>query len=150
MILEGVKIRFVGNLLALPPSLQTEIDQAMEATRHNQGVYFTVATNYGGRHDILQACLAIAQKVQQGLLQLNEISEEVFAQHLYTEGISDPDLLIRTSGEMRLSNFLLWQMAYGEIYITDTLWPDFDRVEFHRALYAYQQRERRFGKLSGA
>jgi undecaprenyl diphosphate synthase len=147
MISEGVKIRFVGNLLALPPVLQTEIDQAMEATRHNRGVCFTVATNYGGRHDIVQACLAIAQKVQQGLLQLHEISEEVFAKHLYTEGISDPDLLIRTSGEMRLSNFLLWQMAYGEIYITDTLWPDFDRAEFHRALYAYQQRERRFGKL---
>jgi undecaprenyl diphosphate synthase len=146
MISEGVKIRFVGNLLALPPVLQTEIDQAMEATRHNRGVCFTVATNYGGRHDIVQACLAIAQKVQQGLLQLHEISEEVFAKHLYTEGISDPDLLIRTSGEMRLSNFLLWQMAYGEIYITDTLWPDFDRAEFHRALYAYQQRERRFGK----
>ena len=110
-------------------------------------IRFTVATNYGGRQEILQACRAIAQKVQQGLLKPEEISEEVFEAHLYTAGVADPDLLIRTSGEMRFSNFLLWQMAYGEIYITDTLWPDFNRNEFHRALSAYQQRERRFGKV---
>jgi undecaprenyl diphosphate synthase len=148
MLSEQVKIEFVGNLLALPTALQAEISRSMEKTRNNPGVHFTVATNYGGRQEILQACRAIAQKVEIGLLKPDEISEEVFAKHLYTEGTADPDLLIRTSGEMRLSNFLLWQMAYGEIYFTDTFWPDFDRAEFHRALCAYQQRERRFGQVT--
>ncbi|MBD2730824.1 isoprenyl transferase [Nostoc sp. FACHB-892] len=147
MIEENVQIKFVGNLQALPRSLQQEISRSMEATKHNGGIRFSVATNYGGRQEILQACQAIAKQVQQGLLQPDEINEQVFESHLYTAGITDPDLLIRTSGEMRLSNFLLWQMAYGEIYITDALWPDFDRAEFHRALCAYQQRERRFGKV---
>ena len=147
MVEENVQIKFVGNLQALPRSLQQEISRSMEATKDNGGIRFSVATNYGGRQEILQACQAIAKQVQQGLLQPDEINEQVFESHLYTAGITDPDLLIRTSGEMRLSNFLLWQMAYGEIYITDALWPDFDRAEFHRALCAYQQRERRFGKV---
>lgn len=147
MVEENVQIQFVGNLQALPKALQEEISRSMAETKDNQSIKFTVATNYGGRQEILQACRAIAQKVQEGILKPDEISEELFESHLYTAGIADPDLLIRTSGEMRLSNFLLWQMAYGEIYITDTLWPDFDRKEFHRALYAYQQRERRFGKV---
>ena len=147
MLEENVQIQFVGNLDALPPSLQAEISRSMAETRNNQGIRFTVATNYGGRQEILQACRAIAQKVQQGVLKPDEIDEQLFEAHLYTAGITDPDLLIRTSGEMRLSNFLLWQMAYGEIYITDALWPDFDRTEFHRALFAYQQRDRRFGKV---
>ncbi|WP_016952183.1 isoprenyl transferase [Anabaena sp. PCC 7108] len=147
MVEENVQIQFVGNLQALPKALQEEISRSMAETKENRSIRFTVATNYGGRQEILQACRAIAQKVQQGLLQPEEISEEVFESHLYTAGVADPDLLIRTSGEMRLSNFLLWQMAYGEIYITDALWPDFDRSEFHRALSAYQQRERRFGQI---
>jgi undecaprenyl diphosphate synthase len=147
MVEENVQIKFVGNLQDLPRSLQQEISRSMEETKDNRGIRFSVATNYGGRQEILQACQAIAKLVQQGLLQPNEIDEQMFESHLYTAGITDPDLLIRTSGEMRLSNFLLWQMAYGEIYITDALWPDFDRAEFHRALYAYQQRERRFGKV---
>jgi undecaprenyl diphosphate synthase len=147
MVEKNVQIKFVGNLQDLPRSLQQEISRSMAETKDNPGIRFSVATNYGGRQEILQACRAIAQKVQQGLLQPDDIDEQVFERHLYTAGISDPDLLIRTSGEMRLSNFLLWQMAYGEIYIADTLWPDFDRTEFHRALCAYQQRERRFGKI---
>ncbi|AFY32978.1 isoprenyl transferase [Calothrix sp. PCC 7507] len=147
MVKENVQIRFVGNLQALPPVLQAEISRSIEETQENRGIRFTVATNYGGRQEILQACRAIAEQVQQGLLQPDEIDEELFESHLYTAGIADPDLLIRTSGEMRLSNFLLWQMAYGEIYITDALWPDFNRNEFYRALSAYQQRERRFGKV---
>ncbi len=147
MVEENVQIKFVGNLQDLPRSLQQEISRSMEETKDNRGIRFSVATNYGGRQEILQACQAIAKQVQQGMLQPDEIDEQVFESHLYTTGITDPDLLIRTSGEMRLSNFLLWQMAYGEIYITDTLWPDFDRAEFHRALCAYQQRERRFGKV---
>ncbi|MEY2858053.1 MAG: hypothetical protein RLZZ74_2365 [Cyanobacteriota bacterium] len=144
---ENVKIRFVGNLQDLPASLRQEIDRSMEDTKNNQGIQFTVATNYGGRHEIIQACQAIATKVEQGYLKISEINEAVFEQYLYTQGIPHPDLLIRTSGEMRLSNFLLWQMAYAEIYVTPTLWPDFDRGEFHQALITYQKRDRRFGKV---
>jgi undecaprenyl diphosphate synthase len=147
MMAENVCIRFAGNLSALPSSLQTEIERAMDMTRSNTGIRFTVATNYGGRQEILQACRSIATQVQQGHLQPEDIDEAIFERHLYTSGICDPDLLIRTSGEMRLSNFLLWQMAYAEIYVTDTLWPDFDRNQFHTALKDYQQRERRFGKV---
>ncbi len=147
MILENVRIQFVGNLLALPRSLQSEIQRAMEATALNQGIRFTVATNYGGRQEIIQACQAIAREVQSGRLQPEEITEALFADHLYTAGVCDPDLLIRTSGEMRLSNFLLWQMAYGELYVTETLWPDFDRQSLYQALVDYQHRERRFGRV---
>ncbi|MGE5660189.1 MAG: isoprenyl transferase [Actinomycetota bacterium] len=147
MVQEGVAIQFMGNLQALPKSLQAEIERSVEATRQNQGIRFTVATNYGGRQEIVQACRAIATLVQQGQLQPEEIDEALFKRYLYTADVCDPDLLIRTSGEMRLSNFLLWQMAYAEIYITEALWPDFDREEFHLALSAYQQRARRFGKV---
>lgn len=147
MMKENVRIQFVGNLEDLPASLQAQIERSMNETKNNRGIQFTVATNYGGRQEILQACRAIASKVQQGHLQPDEIDEELFSRHLYTANVCDPDLLIRTSGEMRLSNFLLWQMAYGELYITDALWPDFDRAEFHQALSAYQQRDRRFGKV---
>ncbi len=147
MIAEGVCIRFIGDLSALPPSLQGEIDRAMAATRHSQKIQFNVATNYGGRREILQACRAIAAAVKDGQLNLEDINEAAFEQHLYTRGLADPDLLIRTSGEMRVSNFLLWQVAYAEIYVTDTLWPDFDRQAFHQALYDYQNRQRRFGKV---
>jgi undecaprenyl diphosphate synthase len=147
MIEENVQIHFVGNLAALPKSLRQEIERAMEQTQHNQDIQFTVATNYGGRQEIIQACRTIATQVQQGLLQPDEIDESLFERHLYTAGICDPDLMIRTSGEMRISNFLLWQVAYAELYITETLWPDFNRAEFHRALSNYQQRDRRFGKV---
>jgi undecaprenyl diphosphate synthase len=147
MVQENVQIKFVGNLNALPAALQAEISRSMEETKDNRSIRFTVATNYGSRQEIVQACRAIAQKVEQGILKADEIDEATFERHLYTAGTCDPDLLIRTSGEVRLSNFLLWQMAYSEIYITDTLWPDFNRSEFHRALCTYQQRERRFGKV---
>ncbi|MDJ0532637.1 MAG: polyprenyl diphosphate synthase [Xenococcaceae cyanobacterium MO_207.B15] len=148
MMEEDVRIRFVGNLQALPQSLQQEIARSMADTQNNPGIQFTVATNYGGRQEIVQACCAIASKVEQGYLQVEDIDEAIFEQHLYTQGLVNPDLLIRTSGEMRISNFLLWQIAYAEIYVTETLWPDFDRLEFHKALLAYQKRERRFGKVN--
>jgi undecaprenyl diphosphate synthase len=147
MMQEDVRIRFVGNLAALPPTLQSEIERSMIETQDNQGICFTVATNYGGREEIVRACRAIATQVQAGLVHPEDINEHLFEQHLYTTGLSDPDLLIRTSGEMRVSNFLLWQVAYAELYVTETLWPDFNRSEFHQALIAYQQRERRFGKV---
>ncbi len=148
MMSEQVRIQFVGDLAALPKSLQSEIDRAVTETQHNQGILFTVATNYGGRQEIIQACQAIALQVQQGAIAPQDIDEALFARHLYTADTCDPDLLIRTSGEMRISNFLLWQLAYAEIYVTSTLWPDFDQAEFHQALCAYQQRDRRFGKVS--
>lgn len=143
---EQVCINFIGDLSPLPPSLQLEMNRSMERTKDNQGVFFNVAINYGSRHEMVKACRAIAKKVQQGELSADAIDEDTIAQHLYTSSSSDPDLLIRTSGEMRLSNFLLWQLAYTEIYITDTLWPDFDHGQFDQALEAYQERDRRFGK----
>ena len=147
MMRANVNIRFVGNLVSLPKSLQDEIYKSMEATKNNQGIKFTIATNYGGRQEILQATRAIAGKVREGLISLDEIDEDLFESYLYTDGLSSPDILIRSSGEMRVSNFLLWQIAYTEIYVTPVMWPDFDRLEFHKALSAYQQRERRFGKI---
>jgi len=147
MMEEEVRIRFVGNLQALPASLQEKIALSMEETRNNRGIWFTVATNYGGREEIIRACRTIAAQVKRGEIEPEAIDESLFEQHLYTAGICHPDLLIRTSGEMRISNFLLWQMAYAEIYVTDTLWPDFDHTEFYRALCSYQKRERRFGKV---
>ncbi|ACK69300.1 undecaprenyl diphosphate synthase [Gloeothece citriformis PCC 7424] len=147
MMEENVRIRFLGNLEALPSSLQDEIARSMNETKENTGIQFSVATNYGGRQEIVQACRAIATQVQEGKLNPEDIDEELFGHHLYTHEIPYPDLLIRTSGEMRISNFLLWQLAYAEIYVTQTLWPDFDRKEFHQALLNFQQRERRFGKV---
>ncbi|MDS3862054.1 polyprenyl diphosphate synthase [Thermosynechococcaceae cyanobacterium BACA0444] len=147
MVAEGVQIHFVGDLACLPASLQEEINRAMAATAHNQKIQFVVATNYGGRREIIQACRSLAQRVQTGELQPEDIDERQFEHHLYTVGLPDLDLLIRTSGEMRVSNFLLWQVAYAEIYVTDTLWPDFDRNAFHEALRNFQHRQRRFGRL---
>ncbi len=147
LVEENVRIRFVGDLAALPLSLQRQIDQAQAATAANTGICFTVATNYGGRHEILTAARALARRVQAGELQPEDIDENLFEQSLFTQGLQDPDLLIRTSGEMRISNFLLWQLAYAEIYVTETFWPDFDIPAFHRALQDFQGRHRRFGKL---
>lgn len=144
---ENICIRFVGNLSGLPKSLQQEIERSMVQTQNNTAVNFTVATNYGGRQEIIQACQAIATEVKEGKINPLEIDEHLFEKHLYTKGLANPDLLIRTSGEMRLSNFLLWQMAYAEIYVTDTLWPDFNRLQFYQALREYQGRDRRFGKV---
>ena len=144
---EEVCINFIGDLTPLPPSLQQEMQRSMERTKNNQGVYFNVAINYGSRHEMINACKQIAQKVQQGELSAEEIDDRTISQHLYTNGSPDPDLLIRTSGEMRLSNFMLWQLAYTEIYVTDILWPDFNRQQFDRAIVSFQQRDRRFGKV---
>ncbi len=144
---EEVNLNFIGDLTPLPQSLQQEMRRSTERTKNNRGVFFNVAINYGSRHEMINACRAIAKKVQCGELAAEAISEDTIAQHLYTSASSDPDLLIRTSGEMRLSNFMLWQLAYTEIYVTDTLWPDFDGKQFDRALESFQQRDRRFGKV---
>ena len=144
---EGVRIRFIGDLSPLPESLKQEISHSMTTTQNNTGVNFNVAINYGSRLEIVKACQVIAQKVSSGELSPDIIDENTISQYLYTAASPDPDLLIRTSGEMRLSNFLLWQLAYTEIYITDTLWPDFNCSEFRSALAHYQKRDRRFGKV---
>jgi undecaprenyl diphosphate synthase len=147
MHLEGVRIRFVGDLAPLPKSLQTEMQRSMTETVDNKAIHFTVAINYGSRHEIVKVCRQLAEMVEHEQLKPEDITEKLFEEHLYTSGASDPDLLIRTSGEMRISNFLLWQIAYSEIYFTDILWPEFNRAEFHRALIDYQERDRRFGKI---
>ncbi|MEM1239848.1 MAG: polyprenyl diphosphate synthase [Cyanobacteria bacterium P01_H01_bin.26] len=145
---EGVRIRFIGDLSGLHTSLRREMERSMEQTQHNDAVEFNVAINYGSRHEITQACRLVAERVERGELTADAITEELLERHLYTSGSSDPDLLIRTSGEQRLSNFLLWQMAYAEMYFTDVFWPQFDRSQFHQALLAFQTRDRRFGAVS--
>jgi len=142
-----IRLELVGGLQDLPNSVQKQIKKSMGTTSQNEGMRFTVATNYGGRQEILQVCQALAAQVKQGDLNPEDIDQALFERHLYTVNVGDPDLLIRTSGEMRISNFLLWQLAYAEIYITDILWPDFDRAEMHRALWEFQKRDRRFGKV---
>lgn len=144
---EGVRISFIGDLSDLPKSLQTEMQHSMVETANNKAIHFNVAVNYGSRNEIIQACRQLAELVQRGEINPQEINETLVTQYLYTADIPEPDLLIRTSGEMRLSNFLLWQMAYTEMYFTDILWPDFDRVAFHQALLSYQKRDRRFGQV---
>jgi undecaprenyl diphosphate synthase len=144
---EGVRIRFIGDLSTLHVSLRREIERAMAETANNEGIEFNVAMNYGSRSEITRACREVAERIHQGELSPEAITEELLAGHLYTNGSCDPDLLIRTSGEQRLSNFLLWQLAYTEMHFTDALWPEFDRAEFHKALLAYQNRERRFGAV---
>jgi undecaprenyl diphosphate synthase len=144
---EGVRIRFLGDRSQVPIGLQKMMNKSIERTASNQAVTFNIAINYGSRHEILQACKSIAARVQLGELDPQQIDESIFTQYLDTQGLPDPDLLIRTSGEQRLSNFLLWQLAYTELYITDTLWPDLSNDEFARSIAAYQQRTRRFGKV---
>ncbi|MFN6538823.1 MAG: isoprenyl transferase [Nostoc sp. EkiNYC01] len=144
---EGVRISFIGDLSVLPKSLQTEMARSMTETLNNQAIHFTVAVNYGSRNEITKVCRQVAELVEKGELSAEQVNENLIEKHLYTADIPEPDLLIRTSGEMRLSNFLLWQMAYTEMYFTDVLWPDFDTEAFHEALLSYQKRDRRFGKV---
>jgi undecaprenyl diphosphate synthase len=145
---EGVKINLIGDIQALPPSLQTQIQMAVDRTKNNEKIVLNLAINYGGRQEIISACRHLAEKIRSKKLLPEEIDENIFSRYLYTNNLPDPDLLIRTSGEMRLSNFLLWQIAYTEIYVTDTLFPDFDLSELDRVLLIYQGRDRRFGKLT--
>lgn len=142
---EGVRIRFLGDLEDLPPSLQTSIDNAVTRTAANTGIHFNVCTNYGSRRELVRAAQKLAQRARNGELDPASIDESALAAELHTEGECDPDLLIRTSGEQRLSNFLLWQLAYSEIHITEVLWPDFDHTSLENALRDYQGRQRRFG-----
>ncbi len=144
---EQVRIRFLGDLQALPNRLQDLIAEATERTRSNSGIHFNVCTNYGGRRELVLAAQKLAERSVKGDLDPSLIDENSFSAELFTAGEVDPDLLIRTSGERRISNFLLWQLAYAEIYVTDVLWPDFDEVALLNALFDYQTRCRRFGGL---
>ena len=144
----NIRVDFIGELGAFPARLQQQIDAARERTKNNDGMLLHVAVNYGGRWDILQAVKKVAHEARQGRLDVDSLSEQDFSRYLATAGVQDPDLLIRTSGEQRISNFLLWQLAYTECYFTKTLWPDFDAAELELALDAYAQRQRRFGKTA--
>ncbi len=144
----NVRLFTIGNIDTLPKSCQKELQEAIEITRNNTGLQLVLALSYSGRWEILEAVRKITSDVEKGTLQTASITDEVFAQYLNTKNIPDPELLIRTSGEMRISNFLLWQIAYSEIYISDILWPDFRREHLYEAITAYQKRERRFGKIS--
>ncbi|KAA3634285.1 MAG: isoprenyl transferase [Calditrichaeota bacterium] len=148
LIKNDVKLRTIGHIHSLPAVRRKVLETAVEKTRNNKGLILTLALNYGGRTEILDAVKAIANSVRSGFLELNDINDELFSEFLYTSDIPDPDLLIRTSGEMRISNFLLWQTSYTELYIIDTLWPDFRREELFKAIIDFQKRERRFGKVS--
>ena len=144
---QGVRFRVIGNRARLPQDIQTLIITAEERTQANTGLNMVLALSYGGRAEIANTARALAEKVQKGELDPSDIDETLFAQHLETADIPDPDLLIRTSGEQRISNFLLWQMAYTEFVFVETYWPDFKAEQFGAALATYQSRERRYGAV---
>jgi len=140
-----VRLRFIGDHAALPNDIQNLIAGAQDRTRHNAGLNLVIALNYGGHNEIVNACRELASDVKAGRIEPHEIDEPAFAAHLSTKGIPDPDLLIRTSGEQRLSNFLPWQLAYSELAFVDTLWPDFTQEHLAKAVADFQKRERRYG-----
>ncbi len=143
---EGVQLRHIGHLERLAPKLQEKVLDAVELTRHNQRLVLNVAFNYGGRDEIV---CAIRSMIEKGI-QAEDVNQEMVGQYLFTAGLPDPDLVIRTSGEMRVSNFLLWQGAYAEWYVTPQFWPDFDRESYYKALVDYGRRDRRYGRISPA
>ena len=141
---EGVQLRHIGRLERLAPSLQEKVLDAIEVTKDNSRLILNIAFNYGGRDEIVQAI----QRMMKDGMTPEKVTDDLVSQYLYTAGVPDPDLIIRTSGELRVSNFLIWQAAYSEWYITPTFWPDFDKEEYRRALEAFSQRDRRYGKVS--
>lgn len=145
MVKEGIRIRSIGRISGLPDSVQSKLKKIEERTLNNTDILVNLALNYGARSEIVDAAKKIAKRVKQDSLNPDDISEDNFCDYLYTAGIPDPDLLIRTSGEMRVSNFLLWQISYAEIYITKKLWPDFRKKDLEKAILDYRQRERRYG-----
>ena len=142
-----IRLNTIGQIERLPRDVRRQLESSMHLTAKNSEMTLHLALSYGGRAEIVQMVRAIAEKAASGDFSKSDITDETVSRYLYTAGIPDPDLLIRTSGEMRISNFLLWQIAYAEIYVTDTLWPDFDRDEFLAILQAYQKRDRRFGRV---
>lgn len=143
----NVRLKALGNLSKLPPRTLQELEWGMEKTKNNTGLTLNLAVSYGGREEIIDACRRIASEVQQGKLDPAAIDEASISKHMYLPETPDPELLIRTGGDMRISNFLLWQIAYTELYVTPTLWPDFGKEELVKAIEAYHSRQRRFGKV---
>jgi len=144
----NIRLEYIGRKHELPESVQREMEFARDATSTNRGMVLTLALNYSARSEIVDAFRSMAQAAaQNGGLEHLEVSEQLISEHLYTRGLPDPDLVVRTSGEMRLSNFLLWQLAYAEIYVTQTLWPDFRGVQLLEGIEEFQKRERRYGGL---
>ncbi|MCX6219339.1 isoprenyl transferase [Spirosoma sp.] len=144
----NVRLATIGHTESLPGDCQRELAEAMRETSQNTGLTLILALSYSGRWEILEAARQLAADVRDGKLTPDQIDETTFGQHLSTKGIPDPELMIRTSGEMRISNFMLWQLAYSELYMPDLLWPDFRKEHLYNAIVSYQQRERRFGKTS--
>ncbi len=143
---ENVKIKFVGNIEKLSPKLIEILENAENKTKNNTGVNLQIAFNYGARDEIVNALKKIAQKALEGEIKIDEIDENLVSQNLYTAGIPDPDLLIRTGGEKRISNYLLWQIAYSEVYVTEKFWPEFDENALKEAILEFEKRNRRYGK----
>jgi undecaprenyl diphosphate synthase len=141
----NIQVKSIGHLERLPEDVQAVVNDAVAETKNNSGMVLNVALSYGGRDEILQAVARIVQKARTNSFSPAELNEAMFSRELFTAGLPDPDLLIRTSGEMRISNFLLWQLAYTEIYVTEVLWPDFKKQDLYKALIDYQKRQRRFG-----
>ena len=143
---QNIRVRFIGECSAFPEKLQKKIKQTRQLTENNTGLQLNIAVNYGGRWDIAQACQTIARQLQQGEISLDDINAERVNQYVCLSELPEPDLFIRTGGEQRISNFLNWQLAYTELYFTDTLWPDFDEADLQQAISWYGERQRRFGK----
>ncbi len=148
LIRNGVRLNAIGDLASLPKNCQTELTKVMELTSLNNKLVVTLALSYSSRWELTSVIRKIAEDAANGKIKAEEVDEAFINDRLMTHGIPDPELLIRTSGEQRISNYLLWQIAYTELYFTETLWPDFHREEYYKALFEYQQRERRFGKIS--
>ena len=144
----NIKLNSIGNLNNLPKSVQKELLEVIEKTKNNSRMTLTLALSYGSREEIINAVKIISDKVKNNIISVDTIDESIFNKHLYTHNLPDVDLVIRTSGEHRISNFLLWQIAYAEFYFTDVLWPDFSEQNLYEAIISYQKRERRFGKTS--
>jgi len=148
MTKNNIRLSAIGSLDKLPKKVREELVEVIEKTKTNTGTNLTLALSYGAREEIKQAVIDISKKVKNSIINVESIDETIINEHLYTQHLPDVDLLIRTSGEVRISNFLLWQIAYAELYFTDVMWPEFDEYELHQAINSYLKRERRFGKTS--
>ena len=144
----NIRLNSIGNLILLPKSAQKKLQEVIETTKDNSKMVLTLALSYGSREELINVVKNIANKVKNNIISIDSIDESIINKHLYTQDLPDVDLLIRTSGEYRISNFLLWQIAYAELYFTDVLWPDFKETDLYDAIISYQKRERRFGKTS--
>ena len=142
---ENIRVRFLGDIIKLPEGIQKGIQNSIERTKENTGLTFNIAFNYGGRDELIRATKMIAESVKDNQISIEDINEQLISNYLYTKGEPDPDLLIRTSGEMRTSNFLPWQLVYSEFYFTNVLWPDFTPAELDKAIEEYNKRNRKFG-----